>query len=43
MAKKQSLSDLLQQEAQKFTSPEDESVIEVSAQEIAHEEATTDE
>jgi chromosome segregation ATPase len=43
MAKKQSLSDLLQQEAQKFTSPEDESVIEVSAQEIAPEEATTDE
>ncbi|MBD2415827.1 hypothetical protein FACHB389_27330 [Nostoc calcicola FACHB-389] len=43
MAKKQSLSDLLQQEAQKFTSPEDESAIEVSAEEITQEDAATDE
>jgi len=43
MAKKQSLSDLLQQEAQKFTSAEDESAIEVSAEEIVQEQTTTDE
>ncbi|MDZ8184792.1 MAG: hypothetical protein RMX96_08075 [Nostoc sp. ChiSLP02] len=43
MAKKQSLSDLLQQEAQKFTSPEDESAIEVVAEEISQEQATADE
>ncbi|MBD2682039.1 MULTISPECIES: hypothetical protein [Nostoc] len=43
MAKKQSLSDLLQQEAQKFTSPEDESAIEVSAEEIVQEQAKTEE
>ncbi|MBW4673635.1 MAG: hypothetical protein KME52_06335 [Desmonostoc geniculatum HA4340-LM1] len=43
MAKKQSLSDLLQQEAQKITSPEDDSAIEVSAEEITQEDAATDE
>ncbi|WP_138501118.1 hypothetical protein [Nostoc sp. PA-18-2419] len=43
MAKKQSLSDLLQQEAQKITSPEDDSAIEIPVQEIAQEQASTDE
>ncbi|MDF5711226.1 MAG: hypothetical protein PUP90_27025 [Nostoc sp. S4] len=43
MAKKQSLSDLLQQEAQKITSPEDDSAIEVSTPEIVQEQTTIDE
>ncbi|MFN6462795.1 MAG: hypothetical protein RMZ41_013235 [Nostoc sp. DedVER02] len=43
MARKQSLSDLLQEEAQKFTSPEGESAIEVTAEKIVEEEASSDE
>ncbi|MCC5668114.1 hypothetical protein LC653_30640 [Nostoc sp. CHAB 5784] len=43
MARKQSLSDLLQEEAQKFTPSEGESAIEVTAQEIAEEQALSDE
>jgi DNA gyrase/topoisomerase IV subunit A len=43
MARKQSLSDLLQEEAQKFTPPEGESAIEVTAEAIAEEEASSDE
>ncbi|MEH2200985.1 hypothetical protein [Nostoc sp.] len=43
MARKQSLSDLLQEEAQKFTPPEGESAIEVTAESIAEEEASSDE
>ncbi|MEH1943285.1 MAG: hypothetical protein V7L01_24110 [Nostoc sp.] len=43
MARKQSLSDLLQEEAQKFTPPEGESAIEVTAEKIAEEEASSDE
>ncbi|MEH2242603.1 hypothetical protein [Nostoc sp.] len=43
MVKKQSLSDLLQEEAQKFTPPEGESAIEVTAEKIAEEEALSDE
>ncbi|MCC5631249.1 hypothetical protein LC613_26115 [Nostoc sphaeroides CHAB 2801] len=43
MARKQSLSDLLQEEAQKFTPPEGESAIEITAQEIAEELASSDE
>jgi peptidoglycan hydrolase CwlO-like protein len=41
-AKKQSLSDLLQEEAQKFTPLEGESAIEVTAEKIAEEEASSD-
>ncbi|MEH1982819.1 hypothetical protein [Nostoc sp.] len=43
MARKQSLSDLLQEEAQKFTPPEGESAIEVTAEKIAEEQASDDE
>jgi chromosome segregation ATPase len=43
MARKQSLSDLLQEEAQKFTPPEGESAIEVTAEPIAEEQASLDE
>jgi chromosome segregation ATPase len=43
MARKQSLSDLLQEEAQKFTPPEGESAIEVTAEAIAEEQASLDE
>ncbi|MEH2401978.1 MAG: hypothetical protein V7K18_13935 [Nostoc sp.] len=43
MVKKQSLSDLLQEEAQKFTPPEGESAIEVTAEKIAEEQASFDE
>ncbi|MEH2251825.1 hypothetical protein [Nostoc sp.] len=43
MVKKQSLSDLLQEEAQKFTPPEGESAIEVTAEKIAEEQASADE
>ncbi|MBN3874197.1 hypothetical protein [Nostoc sp. JL33] len=43
MVRKQSLSDLLQEEAQKFTPPEGESVIEVTAEKIAEEQALSDE
>ncbi|BBD67077.1 hypothetical protein NIES4072_56280 [Nostoc commune NIES-4072] len=43
MARKQSLSDLLQEEAQKFTPSEGESAIEITAQEIAEEQASLDE
>ncbi|OYD90896.1 hypothetical protein CDG76_29715 [Nostoc sp. 'Peltigera membranacea cyanobiont' 210A] len=43
MARKQSLSDLLQEEAQKFTPPEGESAIEVTAEKIVEEQASDDE
>ncbi|MEH1951874.1 MAG: hypothetical protein V7K77_33720 [Nostoc sp.] len=43
MARKQSLSDLLQEEAQKFTPPEGESAIEVTAEKIVEEQAASDE
>ncbi|MEH2126936.1 hypothetical protein [Nostoc sp.] len=43
MARKQSLSDLLQEEAQKFTPPEGESAIEVTAEKIVEEQAESDE
>ncbi|MEH2226522.1 hypothetical protein [Nostoc sp.] len=43
MARKQSLSDLLQEEAQKFTPPEGESAIEVTAEKIVEEQASADE
>ncbi|MEH2270788.1 MAG: hypothetical protein V7K68_20635 [Nostoc sp.] len=43
MARKQSLSDLLQEEAQKFTPPEGESAIEVIAEKIVEEQASDDE
>ncbi|AVH73474.1 hypothetical protein [Nostoc sp. 'Lobaria pulmonaria (5183) cyanobiont'] len=43
MVKKQSLSDLLQEEAQKFTPPEGESAIEVTAEKIVEEQASSDE
>ncbi|MEH1934592.1 MAG: hypothetical protein V7L14_12905 [Nostoc sp.] len=43
MARKQSLSDLLQEEAQKFTPPEGEPAIEVTAEKIADEQASSDE
>ena len=43
MAKKQSLSDLLQEEAQKFTPPEGESAIEVTAEKVVEEQAASDE
>ncbi|MBN3962867.1 hypothetical protein [Nostoc sp. NMS8] len=43
MARKQSLSDLLQEEAQKFTPPEGESAIEVTAEKVAEEEVSSDE
>ncbi|MFN6482318.1 MULTISPECIES: hypothetical protein [unclassified Nostoc] len=43
MARKQSLSDLLQEEAQKFTPPEGESAIEVTAEKIVEEQASSDE
>ncbi|MEH2152703.1 hypothetical protein [Nostoc sp.] len=43
MARKQSLSDLLQEEAQKFTPSEGESAIEVTAEKIAEEQASDDE
>lgn len=43
MARKQSLSDLLQEEAQKFTPPEGESAIEVTAEKVAEEQALSDE
>ncbi|MBD2244477.1 hypothetical protein [Nostoc sp. FACHB-888] len=42
MARKQSLSDLLQEEAQKFTPPEGESAIEITAEEIAEQQASSD-
>ncbi|QMS87072.1 hypothetical protein HUN01_05580 [Nostoc edaphicum CCNP1411] len=43
MARKQSLSDLLQEEAQKFTPPEGESAIEVTAEKVVEEQAASDE
>ncbi|MCC5617272.1 hypothetical protein LC605_19725 [Nostoc sp. CHAB 5836] len=43
MVKKQSLSELLQEEAQKFTPPEGESAIEVTAEKIVEEQASSDE
>ncbi|MEH2107781.1 hypothetical protein [Nostoc sp.] len=43
MARKQSLSDLLQEEAQKFTPSEGESAIEVTAEKIVEEQASDDE
>ncbi len=43
MARKQSLSDLLQEEAQKFTPPEGESAIEVTAEKIVEEQASSNE
>ncbi|MEH2364130.1 hypothetical protein [Nostoc sp.] len=43
MARKQSLSDLLQEEAQKFTPLEGEPAIEVTAEKIAEEQASSDE
>ncbi|MBN3938607.1 MAG: hypothetical protein V7L21_08280 [Nostoc sp.] len=43
MARKQSLSDLLQEEAQKFTPSEGESAIEVTAEKIVEEQASSDE
>jgi chromosome segregation ATPase len=43
MARKQSLSDLLQEEAQKFTPPEGESAIEVTAEKGVEEQAASDE
>ncbi|MEH2063040.1 MAG: hypothetical protein V7K50_12245 [Nostoc sp.] len=43
MARKQSLSDLLQEEAQKFTPPEGESAIEVTAEKVVEEQASSDE
>ncbi|MHC5936647.1 hypothetical protein [Nostoc sp.] len=43
MARKQSLSDLLQEEAQKFTPPEGEPAIEVTAEKIPEEQALSDE
>ncbi|MEH1917664.1 hypothetical protein [Nostoc sp.] len=43
MARKQSLSDLLQEEAQKFTPLEGESAIEVTAEKIVEEQAASDE
>ncbi|MEH1908926.1 MAG: hypothetical protein V7L05_01755 [Nostoc sp.] len=43
MARKQSLSDLLQEEAQKFTPSEGEPAIEVTAEKIAEEQALSDE
>ncbi|MHC5854032.1 hypothetical protein [Nostoc sp.] len=43
MARKQSLSDLLQEEAQKFTPSEGESAIEVTAEKIVEEQALSDE
>ncbi|WP_414518848.1 hypothetical protein [Nostoc sp. PCC 9305] len=42
MARKQSLSDLLQEEAQKFTPPEGESAIEVTAEKVVEEQAASD-
>lgn len=41
MARKQSLSDLIQEEAQKFNPSEGEPAIEVNAQAVVEEEATT--
>ncbi|MHC5599126.1 MAG: hypothetical protein ACYTXC_24805 [Nostoc sp.] len=43
MARKQSLSDLLQEEAQKFTPPEGEPAIEVAAEKVTEEQASSDE
>ncbi len=43
MVRKQSLSDLLQEEAQKFTPPEGESAIEVTAEKITEEQVSSDE
>lgn len=43
MARKQSLSDLLQEEAQKFTPPEGETAIEVTAEKVTEEQTSSDE